>query len=254
MQNGMLVVDTGQKMKGGGDGEEQPQKMSKSIGNVFNIREALEQFPAEALRFYYLNAHYRSPLIWNDKSLGAALSQLMRLYDARERAEEMDGEGQGHETATAMGEAAQSVWEQGRTFKQRVDGALTQDFNTPKAISHMFELARAINRFAEEEKALKRGGPVVAPTLEAFAYAAEHLGILSMETEEFHTEVKAKYISALGLTEADILASIAERAALRKARQWDEADRIRQELAQRQISLMDHRSGTTWRILSAKDW
>ena len=250
MHNGMLVVDTGQKMKGGGDYEEQPQKMSKSLGNVFNIREALERFPAEALRFYYLNAHYRSPLIWNDKSLGAALSQLMRLYDARERAEEMGGEGQSAEVITEMGEAAQSVWEQGRTFKERFDEALTQDFNTPKAISYLFELARAINRFAEEEKALKRGGPVVAPALKAFAYAADHLGVLSLETEEFHAGVKAKYIVALGLTEADILALIADRAAFRKARQWDEADRIRQELAQRQISLMDHRSGTTWRILS----
>ncbi len=254
MHNGMLVVDTWQKMKGGVDDKErQPQKMGKSLGNVFNVREALERFPAEAIRFYYLNAHYRSPLIWNDKSLGVALSQLMRLYEARERAEEMGGEGQGAEIATEMGEAAQAVWEQGRAFKECFDKALTQDFNTPKAISHLFELARAINHFAEEKKALKRGGPVVAPALEAFAYAAEHLGILSMEIEDFHTEVKAKYILALGLTQADILALITERAALREARQWDEADRIRQEFAQRQISLMDRRSGTTWRIMAAKD-
>jgi cysteinyl-tRNA synthetase len=165
----------------------------------------------------------------------------------------MCGEGQGAEIATEMGEAAQAVWEQGTAFKERFDEALTQDFNTPKAISHLFELARAINRFAEGKNALKRGGPVVAPAREAFAYAAEHLGVLSMETEEFHTEVKAKHIVALGLTQADILALITERATLREARQWGEADRIRQELAQCQISLMDHRSGTTWRIMAAKD-
>jgi cysteinyl-tRNA synthetase len=179
MHNGLLVIDDGQKMKGGvADPNAAPTKMGKSLGNVFNIHNALDAFPPEVLRFYYLNAHYRSPLPWGDQSLPTALQQLMRLYEARERAELLEGDGDPDAIARELGEAASDVLQQGRDFIGRFDEAIAQDFNTPRALSYLFELSRAINRLAEHKKARKRGGPVVAPALAAFAHAHAQLGIL----------------------------------------------------------------------------
>jgi len=251
MHNGLLVVDDGAKMKGGvaADADDGPVKMGKSLGNVFNIRDALAAFPAEALRFYYLQAHYRSPLPWNgESSLPNALAQLMRLYEARERAEQMGGEGSADLIAREMGEAAQAVLEQGRGFVERYDAALAQDFNTPKALSYLFELARAINRFADAKKALKRGGPVVAPALAAFDHVRATLNLAAMDTRSFHEEVKHKRLAAMGLSVEAIDALMAERDTCRQERRWADADRVRDDLAERQILVMDTPEGSTWRL------
>jgi cysteinyl-tRNA synthetase len=248
MHNGLLVIDDGQKMKGGVDGAQKPTKMGKSLGNVFNIRDALQAFPAEVLRFYYLNAHYRSPLPWSDQSLPTARNQLLRLYEARERAEQMKGQGDADKIAAEMGEAAVEVLRQGRDFVEKFDAALDQDFNTAKAISFLFELSRAVNRFAEVKKARKRGGPVVAPALAAFAHVAEHLNLLGMDTEDFHEQVRARHIAALGRTAQDIEAEIVRRKELRQERKWEEADQLRADLLDKGIALMDTPEGTTWRV------
>lgn len=248
MHNGLLVVDDGAKMKGGVGGAE-AQKMGKSLGNVFNIQQALESFPAEALRFYYLQAHYRSPLPWSgERSLVEALSQLMRFYEARERAEQLQGEGDGAKIAAELGPEAQAVWEQGQGFVERFDAALAQDFNTPMALSYLFELARAINRFADHKKARKRGGPVVAPALAAFERVAGALGLCGMSVEAFHEEVKRKRLAALGVTLAEVEEVMSARAAAREAKEWTEADRLRQVLLERQIAVMDTPEGSTWRL------
>ncbi len=227
--------------------------MGKSLGNVFNIRDALNLVPAEALRFYYLNAHYRSPLPWNDKSLSTALAQLMRLYEARERAEQLGGQQDADQVAKEMGEAAQTVLTQSRSFIERFDEALDQDFNTTKALSYLFELARAVNRFSEQKKARKRGGPVVAQALACFAHVAQTLDLLGMETEAFHKKVRTLHIAGLGMTEAQIEDLIAQRNQFRADKNWAEGDRVRDILTGHQIALMDRPEGTTWRVALQND-
>jgi cysteinyl-tRNA synthetase len=253
MHNGLLTMSSGRKMKGAGDGGG-PVKMGKSLGNVVGVGEALAEYPAEALRLYYLQSHYRSPLPWSEDALDEALAMLSRLYDAREKAEAMGGDEPAERVAKELGEDAQKVLELGRSFPERFYAAMDHDFNTAQALGFAFELARACNRFASHKKAQKRGKPVVAPALAALALLHPALGLLGSATAAFHEEVKDKRLAALGLDRASIDARLDERAAARAAKDWARADTIRAELAASHIEVLDLPSGVAWRVkLAASD-
>ena len=235
MHNGMLTMSSG-------------QKMGKSLGNVFNVRNALAQFPAEALRFYYAQGLYRSSLPWGDQALPDALGMLGRLYDAREQAEAMRGSEPADQVARDLGDDAKLVLELGRAFPEKFYDALDNDFNTAKAVAELLSLARAVNRFAGHKKAKKRGGPVVAPALAAFELAATAIGLMSMSTAEFHAEVKTKRLSALGLSDSWVEKKLAERTAARVNKNWSLSDAIRDELEAKGIVVMDTPTGAQWRV------
>lgn len=235
MHNGLLTMASG-------------QKMGKSLGNVINVHVALEQFPAETLRLYYLQNQYRSPLPWGDEALPEALAMLSRLYDAREVAETMGGEESAEAVAKSLGDDAAKVLELGQSFGERFHAALDQDFNTAQGLGHLFELARAINRFGNHKKAKKRGGPVVAASLKAFELVKESLGLMNMETEAFHEEVKTKRLDAMGINPVDIDALISERSQARTDKNWKRADEIRDELDTKSIVVMDLADGVHWRV------
>lgn len=173
---------------------------------------------------------------------------LSRLYDAREAAEAMGGQGDADRIALEMGEAAGEVLRQGKAFEERFHGALDEDFNTGGALAAAFELARAVNRFAEHKKARKRGGPVVAPALAAFQLLADALGLLARPVLDFHAEVRVKRLKALGMDEAAVEAKLAERAEARANKDWARSDALRDELEGRGIVVMDTPSGVQWRV------
>ena len=235
MHNGMLTMANG-------------QKMGKSLGNVWNVQNALEEFPAEALRMYYLQALYRSPLPWGDDALTDSLSSLCRLYEAREVAEAMKGQEDAAHVARDLGEDAQRVLDLTARFESQFLGALDDDFNTAKAMAVVFELVRAVNRFANHKKARKRGGPVVAGALAAFQLVADALGLLSTDVHSFQEEVKTKRCAAMGIELADIESKVAARANARTNKDWAESDRLRDELEHAGVVLMDGTEGTSWRI------
>lgn len=235
MHNGMLTMSSG-------------QKMGKSLGNVIPLWEALEKFPAEALRLYYLQSHYRSPLPWSAEALPDALGMLGRLYDALETGLSFGGQGDADEIAAQMGEDAKALLDLGRSFSERYNAALEDDFNTARGLGCLFELARAINRFAGHKKARKRGGPVVAPALEAFGLVGETIGLMNLPVDAFHEEVKVKRLQVLGVSEADIEAALAERSQARADRDWAKADAMRDKLEAMNIVVMDGPSGPVWRV------
>jgi cysteinyl-tRNA synthetase len=246
MHNGLLTVAEG-------------QKMGKSLGNVVNIENVVQQFPAEAVRLYYLQDHYRSPLPWSEEALPEALGMLSRLYDAREAAEAIAGgvaaSGSAGEDVAAvdklakeLGPDAQAVVEQARGFAARFYAALDDDFNTARALAEAFSLARALNRFAAHKKAKQRGAPVVAPALAAFELIAQSIGLLGSSTHEFIEDVKDKRLSAFGLVRQDIEQKIAARQEHREQKRWSEADAIRKELEAQRIQLMDAPDGCRWRV------
>jgi len=235
MHNGMLTMDSG-------------QKMGKSLGNVIPLWEALEKFPAEALRLYYLQSHYRSPLPWNAEALPDALAMLGRLYDALETAQELGGQGDADEIAGQLGKDAEALLSLGRGFSERYFAALDDDFNTARGLGCLFELARAINRFAGHKKARKRGGPIVAPALDAFLLVGETIGLMNMPVDAFHAEVKAKRLQVLGFTEAEVQSLLNERATARADRDWAKADALRDKLEAMSIVVMDRPDGPVWRV------
>ncbi|MBW1878832.1 MAG: cysteine--tRNA ligase [Deltaproteobacteria bacterium] len=235
MHNGLLTMNSG-------------EKMGKSLGNVVDLVDLLQLYPAEALWLYYLQDHYRSPLPWNEAALPDALSKLARLYEAREVAEQMEGTEDPDAVVASLGRDARTVLELGRAFEDRFHAVMDDDFNTAQALGYAFELARAINRFSAHKKAGRRGGPVVAPALAGLGLL-QTFGLLTQDPAAFQEEVKDKRLAAMGLSRDEVERLIADRATARAERDWGRADSIRAQLTDLGIAVMDRARGEVeWRV------
>ncbi|MSQ01404.1 MAG: cysteine--tRNA ligase [Myxococcales bacterium] len=224
-----------------------PVKMSKSLGNVVQIRDIVARVPAEALRLMYVGTHYRSPLPFSDAGLGDALSVLDRVYLARETVDEVVGRG----VSAPMDELPETAREANRLaagFVERFDQSMDDDFNSAAAIGHFFELVRAINRFGNDHKARARGADALRPALAAFGAVAEVFGIAALSPNAYFDEAKVKRLRAQGRSVEAVDALVADRAAARAAREWARADALRIELDAQGIAVMDAPSGSTWRV------
>ncbi|MCX7241339.1 MAG: cysteine--tRNA ligase [Burkholderiales bacterium] len=187
------------------------EKMSKSLGNFFTIRDVLTQYDAETVRFFLVRTHYRSALNYSDVHLNDARTALKRLY-----------------TALALVTPAPVVaidWSQ--PLAARFKEAMDEDFGTPEAIAVLFDLASEVNRTAS---------PELAGLLRALGGC---LGLLQNNPSEFLQ-------AGAGLDEAAIAALIDERSAAKAARNFARADAIRKDLLSQGIALKDSATGTTW--------
>ncbi len=191
-------------------------KMSKSLGNIVLVRDLLAEAPGEAIRLALLNGHYRQPLDWSDQLLTEMKRKLDRLYCTLR---EIEG--------------WQSVWQATEPDPAFV-AALEDDLNTPKALAALFELSHQANRSESAEARLQ-----AAACLRA---SAEWMGLLSADPEQWFTAGGDAQLES-----AAIDTMLSERDAARASGNYDEADRIRDELAALGISIEDGEGGTRWR-------
>ena len=198
MHNGFVNIDN--------------EKMSKSLGNFFTIRDVLQRYDPQTLRFFIARTHYRSPLNYSDVHLDDARGGLKRLYTALDLVKPAPVELDWHDP-----------------FAARFKAAMDEDFGTPEAVAVLFELAGEVNRSKS---------PQLAGLLRALGAI---LGLLQ--------EDPAAFLQAGAQVAGDeIDALVAQRSAAKAARNFAEADRIRQELLARGIVLKDSPAGTTWEV------
>jgi len=190
------------------------EKMSKSLGNFFTIRDVLKKYAPEVVRFFILRAHYRSPLNYSDAHLDDAKNSLARLYN----------------TLGNVQAAEFAVREDANDYTRRFFAAMDDDFNTAEAMSVLFELANEAN---------KTGSAELAGCLKALGGT---LGLLQDDPQHFLQSGGEEG----SLSADEIEALIAQRKTARETKNWAESDRIRDLLAEHKILLKDGADGTTW--------
>ncbi|MCL7419831.1 MAG: cysteine--tRNA ligase [Methylobacter sp.] len=199
------------------------EKMSKSLGNFFTVREVLQRYRPEIIRFFILSSHYRSPLNYSDEHLNEAGAALTRLY-----------------TALRGVDVVQATLE--NEFKTRFEQAMDDDFNTPVALSVIFDLARELNKVKENDR--EKAGQLAA----TLKYLGGLLGLLQDDPDTFlKGRAMAGSDNGSGLSDDQIEQQIQARLDAKKAKNWALADQIRDELKQQGVILEDVPGGTNWR-------
>ena len=194
------------------------EKMSKSLGNFFTIREIMQHFRAEEIRYFILTSQYRSQLNYDEEHLLNARSALNRFYT----------------TLRGLPEARPAG---GGRWVEAFNAAMNYDFNTPEALAAMFELVREINRLRNDDEVAAAG---LAAELKRLG------GILGILQQDPETWLRGE-AAADGLSDAEVDELVQQRLDARARKDWGEADRIRDELKQLGIVLEDGAGGTSWR-------
>lgn len=189
------------------------EKMSKSLNNFFTIREVLKEYHPEVIRYFLLSSHYRSPVNYSQENLQTAKTNIARLYTALE--------------GVSLGVVADNT-----EYEQRFNDAMDDDFNTPLAISVLFDLVKEINKTEDSSLA------ALLKTL------ANRLGFLTQDPQVYF---KMQAATADGIDDTAIEALIIERTEARKAKNWARSDEIRDALLEQGVELLDSAQGTSWR-------
>jgi cysteinyl-tRNA synthetase len=221
MHNGFVQIDD--------------EKMSKSLGNFFTIRDVTARFEPEGLRFFLLGTHYRRDFNFSDLVLSEAEKRLGALYETLEKADRL---GEGASPAGRGGKLPAAAAE-----------ALDDDFNTPQVLALLAEAFTAANAVADRKG---KKTPDDRAELAAFARDVREvgrtLGILQRHPAQALLAIREKAAARKGIDPAEVEARIAERVAARAVKDWARGDAIRDALLQRGVALMDGPQGTTWKV------
>ncbi len=202
------------------------EKMSKSLGNFFTIRDVMDKFHPEVIRYFIVSSHYRSPVNFSDVALKEAKSALSRFYHAFKAYQQLYAE----PTTQNLDQALVS----------RFTAAMSDDFNTSEALAVLFEIIKELNRAIKEQQAEQ--AQLYYSTLR---YLVDILGLVQHDVDEFLKSDIGQV--ELNLTEAQIEDFIQQRQDAKKAKNFSQADQIRQDLLDLGVVLEDTRQGTIWR-------
>ncbi|MEW6215235.1 MAG: cysteine--tRNA ligase [Nitrospirota bacterium] len=228
------------------------EKMSKSLGNFFTIKEILDKFDPEVVRFFLLSTHYRSPIEFSDEQLREVESSIDRYYTTVIRINDFLGtsmvstslekDGVKKESSKAEDTFERAVF----SFKERFEEAMDDDFNTALALGHIFELIRDVNRFLDSKPSGPKVRELLLETKELLTEAGKILNIFDRTPDEWYRSLLVT--KKIGLFEKEILDLIKERQDARQRKDWATADIIRKELEENGIILEDKKDRTDWKV------
>jgi cysteinyl-tRNA synthetase len=221
------------------------EKMSKSLGNIFTIREILENYHPEVIRLFLLSHHYRSPVDFSDQSLKEAQLSLDRLYSLLKDFKDLRG---GNEQSSPFEEEMRS---QIRVLPEMFEKEMDDDFNTASALGVLHRVTRNLNKMLSEVK--KDGEGKLSSTLseeaaKTFNAAGNVLGLLMVDPEDYFGQKQEEGMKGITISEEEILKLIEERRVAREEKDWKKADQAREELSNQGILLKDTPQGTTWKV------
>jgi cysteinyl-tRNA synthetase len=228
------------------------EKMSKSLGNFFTIREVLKKYDQETLRFFILSAHYRSPIDFSDQNLDEAQSGLERIYSCLSALDEIL-EKQPVSAEIAVVESLQQV---GQELQEKVNQliprfveAMDDDFNSAQALGILFETVRATNRFLADTKEITYVClSLIAHIRHLFAEIGDVLGLFAASPATWLGKVKDAKAGKVDITDEEIERLIAERSEARASKNFGRSDEIRDLLLAKGIQLLDSAHGTKWDV------
>lgn len=229
------------------------EKMSKSLGNFFTIKEILEKYEWETLRLFLLSAHYRSPLDFSDQNMTEAEAGLERIYSTLARIDEILAEKEVVEGAVldlnSLGADERELSDLSESLPGRFAEAMDDDFNTALALGYVFELVRSVNKVVVDVKGASAEVPVILDRARKnLLEIGLVLGILTENPGEYLQREKARKMALLGISEEEIENLIEERTEARKAKDYKRSDEIRDLLLSKNILLLDSAQGTTWKV------
>jgi len=228
MHNGFITLDK--------------EKMSKSLGNFFTIKEILEKYEPEVVRYFLLTTHYRSPIEFSDAQLNEAELSIDRYYTTVMRINDfLDTSGTGDRMGTAT-----ELQELLNSFENKFLNAMNDDFNTALALGYIFELIREVNRFLDAKPSGEKARELVLRARDILSESGGVLNLFNKTIEEWYRSLMK--VKKIGLTEDALDAKIAERQEARKRKDWAAADSIRNELANKGIILEDKKDATAWKV------
>jgi cysteinyl-tRNA synthetase len=228
------------------------EKMSKSLGNFFTIREVLKKYDPETLRFFILSAHYRSPIDFSDQNLDEAQSGLERIYSCLAALDDiLNGKSRSAEIAVIenLSQVGLELQEKSDQFMPRFVEAMDDDFNTAQALGLLFETVRAANRFLAEIKEITPLSlSLIAHIRHLFVEVGGVLGLFINVPAVWLEGIKDAKANQMDIAQDEIERLITERTEARAAKDFKRGDEIRDLLLAKGIHLLDSAQGTTWNV------
>lgn len=227
------------------------EKMSKSLGNFFTIRDMLKAYHPEVLRLFILQSHYRSPIDYTDTSLAEARQGMNRLYNLRKTIQTILSERQAPFSAPSAlaGKHAEAL-EKVNAQREKFVAAMDDDFNTARAVGCLFETTRIINGYLAEKPPLAAPETifVLHQTQQYLQEVGGVLGFFQKATEDYFFQDREREVRKLGLDVGEVERLIEARNMARAEKNWAKADEIRKTLAEKSVILKDTPGATAWEI------
>jgi cysteinyl-tRNA synthetase len=220
------------------------EKMSKSLGNFFMIKEVLDKYDPEVLRFFLLSTHYRSPIEFSDEQLREAESSIDRYYTTVVRIEDfVEKQSAASEEYSKAGKGFEKIL---LSFRGKFEEAMDDDFNTALALGHAFELIREVNKFLDHKPSGSKDSALLVTVKGLLRETGDVLNLFNRTPYEWYLSLMK--IRNIAVSEKEIREKIKERLEARERKDWHAADAIRNDLEEKGIILEDKKDRTDWKV------